>query len=204
MIHEHKPETENDRQHAKRIYWVAWIAAAALLFVLPFFVLPSAWLLNWLLVFSGFLFWSIEWIAGKACQAAGVSQEGRTHGIIRRDARAALVPFLGVPPEFKIRSSFELGARVDRDGIEARDVSGRRKRVAWREVEACTFCGIRDAKGDYKTTVFMLQGSQELPLLQFMPTAAQAEKLLAATRFYLRGESEESNPPAAAPYRPSS
>ena len=189
-----RPDSEQAKKSAKRIYWAAWIGAAALLFVAPFFVLPPDWLFGWYFLFCNFLFGPItEGLAEGACRLAGVSQEGETHELIERDARAALVPFLSEAPEFEIKKLWHR-LRVDREGISAKHTDGKWKRVLWRDVEMCTLKRTLNVMGDCTSTTFTLQASHELPLLQFSSYPGDADRLLSAIRFYLRGEDSPPRP----------
>ena len=190
-----RPDSEQAKKSARRIYWAAWIGAASLLFVGPFFVLPPDWLFGWYFLFCNFFFGPItEWLAEGACRLAGVSQEGETHEVIERDARAALVPFLGAPPEFDVKVMLWRQATVDREGIETTHTDGKWRRVLWRDVETCTFSGERNALGHYTSATLTLQGSHELPLLQLSSYPGDADRLLSAIHFYLRGEDSPPKP----------
>jgi len=189
MIHKHKPEAEDAKRRAKWIYWTSYSAT--------FLPLLALWLGHAAPGGGGFFFFCLAaMLAGQiatwAVRRAGVSQEGLRSETIERDPRAALVPFLGKPPEFKSGEFWARGTRVDREGIEARDMmGGKRKRVLWRDVESCTFAAPLNAAGDYSHAGFVLQGSDKLPLLVMSSTQRDADKLLPAIRFYLRGEEPE-------------
>ena len=191
MIHRFKPETQDKKKRARQIYWATWAAVSA------GFLLGGPLLAFWLGHQTPGWYFSIGYLyimlanaaAAVACRLARVSQEGETHEVIERDARAALVPFLGAPPEFDVKVMLWRQATVDREGIEATHTDGKWRRVLWRDVESCTFSGERNALGHYTSATLTLQGSEELPLLQGATASHDADKILAAIRFYLRGES---------------
>lgn len=179
------PEPESPSRHTEKIFW--WT------FGVTYISLAVA--LGWLGIpdrFFVFALWICamlsKGVANWACRRAGVSQEGSWREIIKRNAHAALAPFLSEAPEFEIKAVWLPQARVDRQGIEARQSDGKWKRVAWRDVEACTFVFTRNVVGAFTGGTLTLHHS-EAPPLQVPVTEASAQKLLGAVRFHLRGES---------------
>ncbi len=203
MIHRYKPpsESEDKKKQARQIYWGTFAGTSLLFLAGLWATLDMDWadlVLSPGLLVLLYALWTLgDSVATWACRFAGVSQQGGKGGIIERDARAALSPYLSEAPTFEIKRGLGASLLVDREGIEfKRDASSKseRKRVLWREVQSCAFVTMRNVMGAHDSATLVLRDAQGRTLLHLSPTEEQMNQLLPAIRFYLRGEETEQTP----------
>ncbi len=189
MIHRYEPPSDSEDKTKRAIIYGSTFIGTYLLFVVG-----GAASLRWLGIAPGhgvyallFVFFVLsqfvaDWVA---CRGL-TSQASRTQEIIQRNAGAALAPFLSEAPVFDVPHLNGALGRVNREGLVYRP-----RRVLWRDVESCTFIKSRDFMGRTCPTSIVLQDREGKTLLSIMPFEHQADLLLPAIRFYLRGEELE-------------
>ncbi len=195
MIHRYKPpsDSEDKAKQARRIYWCTYAGAGLLFMAGVSAVLDVDWFVLLIPV------WAFsDAVATWVLRSSSTSQQSCKGGIIERDARAALTPYLSEAPAFEVKSGLSLSTLgsstlVSREGIEVKSVSGRR-RVLWRDVQSCAFVVLRNVRGSYSFATIVLRGNEGKTLLHLSPSEEQVDQLLPAIRFYLRGPNPEENP----------
>jgi hypothetical protein len=184
-----KETKKTSERAAKWVYWTTFLGASLVLWGLPFLVLPMELAIGWFFLFqiSGVYF--ADFFARSACEFAGISQAESRQETIERSAGAALAPFLSEAPEFDLGRAQKPRTRVDRDSISGYSSGSKWMRIEWRDVGSCVVATRRDVFGNPSYCHIRLEGHQKFhTIFQAQLSHADAEKLLPAIRFYLRGE----------------